>query len=58
MSKMKTLRPDAEIKSYPGLNHMFQHAATGAIQEYGTIEETISPEVLADIVRFIKMARQ
>ena len=30
----------------PGLNHLFQHCKTGLPAEYGTIEETISPEVL------------
>ena len=30
----------------PGLNHLFQHAETGAITEYQTIEETFSPEAL------------
>ena len=32
-----------EIKMLPGLNHLFQTSNTGAISEYGTIEETISP---------------
>ncbi|MDE6692294.1 MAG: lysophospholipase [Muribaculaceae bacterium] len=41
------------IKEYPGLNHMFQHAVTGMPDEYGKIEETISEEVLDDIVKFI-----
>ena len=41
-------------KLYPGLNHLFQHAQTGAATEYGTIEETISPEVLSDIVAWLK----
>lgn len=42
------------VKEYPGLNHLFQHAPTGNVAEYGSIEETISPEVLADIVAWIK----
>ena len=42
------------VKEYPGLNHLFQHAPTGSVAEYGSIEETISPEVLADIVAWIK----
>jgi len=37
---------DVTIRVLPGLNHLFQHAETGSIAEYGTIEETISPEVL------------
>ena len=43
----------SEIKSYPGLNHLFQHARTGLINEYGEIDETISPEVIADVVNWI-----
>lgn len=40
-------------KEYPGLNHLFQHAQTGAATEYGNIEETISEEVLRDIVTWL-----
>jgi hypothetical protein len=35
------------------LNHLFQHAGTGAIEEYAVIEETISPETLEDIAAWI-----
>ena len=50
------LRPNPKniIKEYPSLNHLFQHCKTGNVSEYRMIEETISPEVLEDIVRFIK----
>ena len=41
------------IKEYPTLNHLFQHSTTGLVAEYGQIEETISPEVLSDIVQWI-----
>ena len=41
------------IKEYPGLNHLFQHCTTGLPNEYGQIEETISPEVLNDIAEWI-----
>ncbi len=41
------------IKTYPALNHLFQHATTGLPTEYGEIEETISPEVLADMAQWI-----
>ena len=40
-------------KEYPGLNHLFQHCTTGLSNEYRQIEETISPEVLSDIARWI-----
>jgi len=38
----------------PGLNHLFQHANTGQLSEYGKIEETISPEVLEIITQWIQ----
>ena len=41
------------IKQYPGLNHLFQHSATGVPTEYGEIEETIAPEVFSDIAEWI-----
>ena len=40
-------------KEYPGLNHLFQHCTTGLSNEYRQIEETISPEVLSDIAKWI-----
>jgi len=41
--------PAAEVHILPGLNHLFQHAKTGGIDEYATIEETFAPEALAMI---------
>ena len=41
-------------KTYPNLNHLFQHCNTGMPNEYYQIEETIAPEVLKDIVNWIK----
>ncbi len=38
----------------PGVNHLFQTCETGAITEYGQIEETISSTVLKIIVEWIK----
>jgi uncharacterized protein len=37
---------DVTTRALPDLNHLFQHCQTGAITEYGRIEETMSPEVL------------
>lgn len=37
---------DHTLKELAGLNHLFQTAKTGAITEYGQIEETFSPAVL------------
>lgn len=49
-----TENPKNFVKEYPALNHLFQHCTTGNVSEYRMIEETISPEVLEDIARFIK----
>jgi uncharacterized protein len=41
--------PDHEVRTFPGLNHLFQHAKTGGMDEYATIEETFAPEALGAI---------
>ena len=45
--------PDATITELAGLNHMFQHAKTGAMGEYNDIEETFSPEAMGIIADWI-----
>lgn len=40
-------------KAYPGLNHLFQHCKQCTVDEYGQLEESISPEVLKDITEWI-----
>lgn len=47
-------RARVESDILDGLNHMFQTAETGANDEYASIDETISPEVLARIGRWLK----
>jgi pimeloyl-ACP methyl ester carboxylesterase len=37
---------EISVREMPDLNHLLQHAESGTPAEYGTIEETISPEVL------------
>ncbi len=44
---------DVTLKRLPGLNHLFQHATTGDIAEYAKSEETISPEVLDLVTKWI-----
>ncbi|MBE0538370.1 MAG: alpha/beta fold hydrolase [Ignavibacterium sp.] len=43
-----------EIKLLPGLNHLFQTSATGAVSEYATIEETVAPIALETMAAWIK----
>jgi pimeloyl-ACP methyl ester carboxylesterase len=45
-----------QIKEYEGLNHLFQKCKACTIQEYGTLEETISTDVLKDITAWLKEA--
>ncbi|NGX26472.1 MAG: Esterase EstD [Chlamydiae bacterium] len=44
---------DYTILKFPRLNHLFQTCKTGAISEYATIEETISPTALNAISDWI-----
>lgn len=37
---------DATIMKLPGLNHMFQQAKNGSMNEYRAIEQTFSPDAL------------
>lgn len=44
---------DFTVKSFPKLNHLFQTSKTGLPNEYGEIEETISPLVLETVSSWI-----
>lgn len=57
LEAIRSLLPSSKrnlIKEYPALNHLFQHCTTGLPTEYGQIDETISPEVLGDIAKWIQ----
>lgn len=45
---------DVETIALEDLNHLFQHAQTGGVGEYGVIEETFSPEALELIAAWIR----
>ena len=42
------------VREIPNANHLFQTAKTGKVNEYGEIEETISPEVLSIISKWTR----
>lgn len=42
------------IKKIDGVNHLFQHCNTGIVTEYQQIEETIAPEVLQEVAKWIR----
>ena len=45
--------PGAEVDELPSLNHLFQTAKTGAVGEYGEIEETMAPLALDTMTGWI-----
>lgn len=45
--------PNATIKVYPGLSHLFHHNPTGNPRRAANIEETLAPEVMDDIAAWI-----
>ena len=57
LNKLRNLLPDNSkhfIKEYSGKNHLFQSCTKANSLQYGEIEETIAPEVLEDIVNWIR----
>lgn len=42
------------VRRLDGLNHLFQPATTGAIDEYGSIETTFDPAAIAEIVAWVR----
>jgi uncharacterized protein len=46
---------DVTVKAFPKLNHLFQTSQTGLPSEYGTIDETMSPQVLETITEWIRI---
>lgn len=45
-------------KKYEGLNHLFQEAESGMLDEYAQIEMTFSPDVLTDMTAWITRVTQ
>jgi pimeloyl-ACP methyl ester carboxylesterase len=43
-----------EVKVFTGLNHLFQEAETGLVDEYKSNTQTLSPAVMEDVIRFLK----
>ena len=44
---------DVTVQVLPGLNHLFQHAETGAVSEYAQLEETFDEATLQLIADWI-----
>ena len=58
LGAIKRLVPHATVKAYEGLNHFFQTCTEWkGSANYGAIHETMSPEVLQDIVNWLQSAK-
>ena len=44
---------EVTVRELPGLNHLFQTSRTGAVAEYGTLDEPIAPEALEAISTWV-----
>ena len=47
--------PRSEVRILPGLNHGFQTAVTGGVEEYARIEETLAPAALEAITGWLTL---
>ncbi|MEY4259190.1 MAG: hypothetical protein RL656_163, partial [Bacteroidota bacterium] len=45
------------IKKFDSLNHLFQKCTTCTVTEYGELETTIEPEVLAFLLEWLRMEK-
>jgi len=52
-SLQKTGKADVTLVVVEGANHLFQSATTGAIAEYDTIEETMAPATVKQVVEWV-----
>lgn len=47
-------RANVELRSVAGLNHLFQRAETGLVEEYAQLEETFDPTTLEAVVTWVR----
>lgn len=45
--------PSVTCRTLPGLNHLMQECETGTVEEYGEIEQTMSPQVLEAVTEWL-----
>lgn len=46
--------PSVTCRKLEGLNHLMQECETGTVEEYGTIEQTMSPQVLETMAEWLR----
>lgn len=45
----------SRVEVIPDANHLFQHAETGGLAEYATLEQTFTPELLPMLTDWVRM---
>ena len=53
LEKINANHGKIDVRTFPELNHLFQHATTGLPSEYGMIAETLAPEVMLAIKQWV-----
>jgi dienelactone hydrolase len=53
LRRLTAANKDVTLVELPGLNHLFQTSTTGAVSEYGDIDETFAPVALTTISDWI-----
>lgn len=46
--------PSVTCRTFPAMNHLLQECETGAVGEYGDIEQTMSPQVLEAVTEWLR----
>ncbi len=57
LSTISSLNPEVTTRLMEGHNHLMQHCSTGLMQEYASIPEDISEDVLAEICKWLDTLR-
>lgn len=50
--------PSVTCRTFPAMNHLLQECETGAVGEYGDIEQTMSPQVLEAVTEWLNKVLQ
>jgi dipeptidyl aminopeptidase/acylaminoacyl peptidase len=53
IDQLKLIGRDIELIGFDGLNHLMQHCKTGNVSEYLSNEETISIEVIDNMIQWL-----
>ncbi|MDF2477913.1 MAG: hypothetical protein K0S24_3396 [Sphingobacterium sp.] len=55
LQRLRLNTTDVTIKDYPNLNHLFQNARTGKIEEYFENSESFNEQLMDDLTKWLKL---